>query len=78
MGSLFRRNASVERFEAFTILSAACRHLAQTCVTTGAGEMLQNLADDLERQAAEPEGASIQALVESSVAPENRLSAACF
>ncbi len=67
MGSLFRRNASVERFEAFSILSASCRHLAQTCVTNGACEMLQNLADNLERQAADPDGASIQALVDLSV-----------
>jgi len=68
MGSLFRRNASVERFEAFSVLAAGCRHLAQTCVTSGARDMLRNLADDLYRQAIETEGDSIEALVEASVA----------
>ena len=68
MGSLFRRNASVERFEAFSVLAAGCRHLAQTCVTSGARDMLRNLADDLDRQAIETEGDSIEALVEASVA----------
>ena len=68
MGSLFRRNASVERFEAFSVLAAGCRHLAQTCVTSGARDMLRNLADDLERQATEMDGDSMEALVEASVA----------
>ena len=68
MGSLFRRNASVERFEAFSVLAAGCRHLAQTCVTSGARDMLRNLADDLERQATETDGDSMEALVEASVA----------
>jgi hypothetical protein len=68
MGSLFRRNASVERFEAFSVLAAGCRHLAQTCVTSGARDMLRNLADDLERQANETDGDSMEALVEASVA----------
>ena len=68
MGSLFRRNASVERFEAYSVLAAGCRHLAQTCVTSGARDMLRNLADDLDPQAVETEGDSIEALVEASVA----------
>jgi hypothetical protein len=68
MGSLFRRNASVERFEAFSVLASGCRHLAQTCVTSGARDMLRNLADDLERQATETDGDSMEALVEASVA----------
>ena len=76
MGSLFRRNASVERFEAFSVLSAGCRHLAQTCVTSGARDMLRNLADDLDRQATETEGDSMEALVEASVAAR-AIPAAC-
>ena len=68
MGSLFRRNTSVERFEAFSVLAEGCRHLAQTCVTSGARDMLRNLANDLDRQAFETEGDSIEALVEASVA----------
>ena len=68
MGSLFRRNASVERFEAFSVLAEGCRHLAQTCVTSGARDMLRDLADDLDRQATEPEGESIEALVAANVA----------
>jgi len=76
MGSLFRRNASVERFEAFSVLAAGCRHLAQTCVTSGARDMLRNLAEDLDRQAAEPDGDSMESLVEASVAAR-ALPAAC-
>ena len=76
MGSLFRRNASVERFEAFSVLAAGCRHLAQTCVTSGARDMLRNLADDLDRQATETEGDSMEALVEASVAAR-AIPAAC-
>ena len=68
MGSLFRRNASVERFEAYSVLAAGCRHLAHTCVTSGARDMLRNLADDLDRQAAETDGDSIEMLVEANVA----------
>ena len=76
MGSLFRRNASVERFEAFSVLAAGCRHLAQTCVTSGARDMLRNLADDLERQATETDGDSMEVLVEASVAA-HAVPAAC-
>jgi hypothetical protein len=76
MGSLFRRNASVERFEAFSVLAAGCRQLAQTCVTSGARDMLRNLADDLDRQATETEGDSMEALVEASVAAR-AIPAAC-
>jgi hypothetical protein len=68
MGSLFRRNASVERFEAFSVLAAGCRQLSQTCVTSGARDMLRKLADDLDRQAIEPDGDSIEALVAANVA----------
>ena len=42
--------------------------MAQTCVTSGARDMLRNLADDLDRQAIDTEGDSIEALVEASVA----------
>ena len=76
MGSLFRRNASVERFEAFSVLAAGCRHLAQTCVTSGARDMLRNLAEDLDRQATETDGDSMEALVEASVA-RRAVPAAC-
>ena len=68
MGSLFRKNASVERFEAYSVLAAGCRHLAQTCVTSGARDMLRNLADDLDRQADEADAIGIEAIVEASVA----------
>ena len=65
MGSLFRGTESVERFEAFSVLAGGCRHLAQTCMTDGARDILRKLADQLDQEASEPSGASLLTLVEA-------------
>lgn len=52
MGALFGgKKTSLEQYEAYTVLSAGVRQLAQTCVTRGARRMLQRLADQFEREA---------------------------
>jgi hypothetical protein len=57
MGSLLRpKKASVEQYEASTVLAQGCRQLAQTCMTRGARRILQRMANQFERQAREIQG----------------------
>jgi hypothetical protein len=52
MGSQTRgQKRSLEQYEAYSVLSNGCRHLALTCVTRGAQKILQRLADQFDRQA---------------------------
>ena len=73
MGALFRgKKTSLERYEAYTILSQGVRHLAQTCVTRGARKMLQRLADQFDREARDVEGIGQPALCPARVAAPSR------
>ena len=68
MGSLYRGNESVERYEAFSVLASGCRHLAQTCVTDGARDILRKLADQLDLEVFDPdETVTLQAVVQASI-----------
>jgi hypothetical protein len=77
MGSHNRaKKRSLDQYEAYSVLSTGCRHLARTCVTRGARKILQRLADQFDRQAREVEEARAPALCLARVATPARRGAA--